>query len=410
MSNNLTPVLLVAFHFPPDPSSGSARPFRFYKFLPEFGYQPHVFTVGEQPASALPNVTYVPSEAFAATRKTLVGCMELALRKTFFRDDHGVLWAQAAKQAVARALRETPFKAVISTFPPINTHLVGSWVHKRYGLPWIADYRDPLVGNPFRQTLGLSAWADRTLERRFVRSATASLAITDVVFDEWKTRLPQHASNFHLLWNGFDPDDKVVPDPIAGRANRVLAHVGTLYGHRTPEPVLSSLRRLLERGRIDTSALRIRLIGIIDPKIEQANTALFEWLRERGMLYISQGVVPREEAQHEARNADYLLLVDITDRGGYAVPAKIFEYIRAGRPILAYTDEDSPVDRILSKAGIPYKAIYRGESEDRIDEKLLAFLSFSSDVTLPSEWFLDQFDGRRQTAVLARLLDKCVKT
>lgn len=408
MSKDLTHIILIAFHFPPDPASGAARPSRFYKYLPEFGYQPHVFTVSERAPSCFPNVTHVPSEAYAATRKTPIGIMELSLRKTFFKTDHAVLWAPPVKRAIANAMRQIDFKAVISTFPPINTHLAGSWVNRRYKLPWIADYRDPLINNPFRQQSGLSAWTDRTLERRFVESASALLANTDIMLENWKKAFPRQAGKMKLLWNGFDPEDTAVSEPIAARNYRVLAHVGTLYGPRTPEPVLGSIQRLIDRGRIDGDGLRVRLIGHLDPVIEQSNAALLAGLKDRGILHLSQGMLPRDEAQRELKNADLLFLVDITEKRGYAVPAKLFEYIQMGRPILAYTDEGSPVDRILAKAGIPYQSIYRCESPDQVDEKILAFLSLPSDPVSPSQWYLDQFDGRRQTATLARILDSCI--
>ena len=52
------PVLLLAYHFPPDNASGSARPFRFYKYLPEYGYEPHVITASPQTGVQLPRVTF----------------------------------------------------------------------------------------------------------------------------------------------------------------------------------------------------------------------------------------------------------------------------------------------------------------------------------------------------------------
>jgi len=181
------PVLLLAYHFPPDNASGSARPFRFYKYLPEYGYEPHVITASAQAGTQLPRVTFVPAPP---TGKTLLGWLERGLRKTFFTSDEAMLWVHDAKKAVARAMAQTKFHAVVSTFPPINSHLVASWAHRKFGVPWIADYRDPLVGDPFRLTSGLSGYTDRMLERHFLRYAAASLCVTDVVLREWRAQRP----------------------------------------------------------------------------------------------------------------------------------------------------------------------------------------------------------------------------
>lgn len=409
MTGDPIPVLLLAYHFPPDIASGAARPHRFFKFLPEFGYQPQVITASEAAAGSSPFVTAIPAITRAATRKTLLGCTELAFRKTFFASDQAVLWAVSARRAIRRAMRKTRYRAIISTFPPVNTHLAASWAARRFDIPWIADYRDPISRNPFRATTGLSAWTDSTLERRYIQQAAASIAVTDVALDHWKQAFPEQVSKLHLIWNGFDPDDDIQPGDSGLNSRRVLSHVGSFYGDRSPIPVLASMKRLIQAGRLDPSTLIVRFIGLMDPRIQQQDAGLLEWFRSQGLLYMSPGVVPREDANRETRAADYLLLVDIAGEKSYAVPAKIFEYVRIGRPILAYTDEGTPVDRILVKAGVPYRAFYRADNAQTVDRKVIEFFQLPPEPSAPSEWFLDQFDGRRQTGTLARILDSALQ-
>ena len=109
----------------------------------------------------------------------------------------------------------------------------------------------------------------------------------------------------------------------------------------------------------------------------------------------------------EVATADFLLLIDIVNLSniGYTVPAKIYDYTLTGRPILAITDRNSPVDRILQRAGIHYACLYHNDTEAEIDRKLAAFLDLSCDSLPPSAWFLDNFDGQRQAGHLAALLD-----
>jgi len=109
----------------------------------------------------------------------------------------------------------------------------------------------------------------------------------------------------------------------------------------------------------------------------------------------------------EIATADFLLLIDIVNLSntGYTVPAKIYDYILVGRPILALTDRDSPVDRILQQAGIHYACLYHTDTEGEIDRKLAAFLNLADDPRSPSAWFLENFDGQRQAGHLAALLD-----
>ncbi len=105
--------------------------------------------------------------------------------------------------------------------------------------------------------------------------------------------------------------------------------------------------------------------------------------------------------------SDYLYLADNSSvEFGYTVPAKLFEYIQIGRPILATTARNSPSDRILKKSGIPHMTLEADACEERVDSSLLEFLQLPSDpVTEPNTWFQDNFDGRRQTATLAGIFD-----
>ena len=111
------PVLLLAYHFPPDNASGSARPFRFYKYLPEYGYEPHVITASPQTGVQLPRVTFAPARRQLEGRVRMGGTRA---RKTFFTSDEAMIWAHEAKKTVARAMRQTKFYAIVSTFPPVN--------------------------------------------------------------------------------------------------------------------------------------------------------------------------------------------------------------------------------------------------------------------------------------------------
>src|SRR5207244_4364454 len=105
--------------------------------------------------------------------------------------------------------------------------------------------------------------------------------------------------------------------------------------------------------------------------------------------------------------SDYLLLLDGNQQNvGYTVPAKIFEYIRVGRPILAVTSPESPVDRILDRSGVPFVCIYPHDSTSDVDLKLSGFFRLSNQPRPASAWFREQFDGERQAAQLGNILEK----
>jgi len=404
MSSAPRPVLLFAFHFPPDSAAGSARPGRFFKYLPEFGYAPQVITAAAQPEPR-PNVHYVPATTLYPNKYTLPGAVEIALHKTILPTELALLWAGRAAGVARRIMQRRPFAAALSTAPPLNTHLAGMLLKRRCGVPWVADFRDPLVGNSYREICGaLPRRADRMLEKLIVRSADLMVSVTDVVADAWRARYPQQADKIRLLWNGYDPDEDLSPAPLPSRSTRILAHIGTLYGVRNPMALLHSLQRLIQSGRLKPGALRIQLVGGICDDAHR-DDAVIAWLQERESLEILPHM-PRADALRYMTSADYLMLLDLHEGDtAYAVPSKLYEYVRVGRPILVMTHNGTPVDRIIAGSGIPHVSIYPQDDNTRVDAKVLELIALPPDSASPSDWFIDTFDGRRQTAALARILD-----
>ena len=398
---------MLAYHFPPENASGSARPFRFYRYLPDFGYQPYVVTAGH-PDSASPreNVWRVPNRYLVPSRNSFAGVAEMALRKFLFPTDDGLLWTRSALAAAEEVVRTNSIQAVFSTAPPFTAHIAALRLKHRFGLKWIADFRDPLVGNPFRVQGGLPARIDSSLERRIFRHADALITVTDTIGEEWTHRFPGIGAKVHIIWNGFDPAE-VFPPPAASHGpRRCLSHVGEAFRGREPVQILRSIDRLIERSLLDPAHLLVRMIGYLEPAIVTENLLLFNRLKEKGCLEYGERKVPRNQALQVMADSDYLFLLDGNLLGiGYAVPAKFFEYVRSGRPILANTRQDSPIDRILPRCGVRYGLIYPSDSEEETDRKMIEFLAQPTEPASPSAWFLETFDGRRHAGMLASILD-----
>ncbi len=231
--------------------------------------------------------------------------------------------------------------------------------------------------------------------------------MTDAVADEWRRSYPQWKQKIHVIWNGYDPEDGFCPKPLPDRPFRVCSHVGVLYGLRHPIALLTSMNRLTEKGLIDPRKVKLQLIGPVQNEPALSSQPDVQSLVERGCLAIRNELVPRAVAMEEIATSDYLLLIDIVNlsRSGYTVPAKLYDYILAGRPILAVTQKDSPVDRILARSGSLYVSLYHDDSAEAIAAKLLRFFALPTDPVPPSEWFTITFDGQRQAGALSALID-----
>ena len=402
-------LLLLAYYYLPGNTSGVQRAVRFTRYLPRSGYATYVVCSSYAGISDLENVIHLPGPASRTTAAgRWAGCA--ALLERFLPYSEQLPWVPYAIAASGDLIRRHAISCILSTSPPVATHLAALWLKRRYRLKWIADFRDPLLGNPGRPR----RWArpyDAFLQRLIFHCADGIIAVTDTVAAEWRRQYPACAHKIHVIWNGFDPEDSFGPAQLPERPYRLLSHVGLLYSQRHPLSLLASLDRLVRNGQLGPGAVRLRFTGPVQNESALLAHPCAAALLQNGCLELRGELIPRIDAMREIATSDLLLLLDIVNltNTGYTVPAKLYDYILAGRPILAVTDRNSPVQRILAVSGIRYTCLYHDDSADEIDRKVLSFLQFPSEPLAPSGWFRNQFAGDQQAAAVAALLDDITK-
>lgn len=400
-------VLFLAYYYPPWNTSGVQRATRFVKYLPEGGFSPHVICSSENGSLAgNPAVSHVPNPA-TERKAGKAGRWAAGIQRAFLPYNEQLPWVPHAVAAAEEVLARHAIPAMISTSPPAGTHIAAMWLKRRHRhLKWVADFRDPMLGNPGRPR----KWArpyDSALERAIFSNCDAAIAVTGVVAEEWKNRYPQWAGKFHVVWNGFDPEEVHAPNPIPPGRPRVLLHAGVIYLSRQPFWLASSLERLIVRGRLDPSCFRLRLIGIFQDLDSFRGHPAVAALRARNCLECDGKEVPRRVAMDEVASADYLLILDVANLAetGYTVPAKLYDNIRIGRPILLFTPSgDSPSARILERSGVGYELVHPADCDEEVDRKVLNFLQLPNDPVTPGDWFFETFDGRKQAKMVASIL------
>jgi len=232
------------------------------------------------------------------------------------------------------------------------------------------------------------------------------VANTDSMAEAWKQQYPREAKKLHVIWNGFDPEARIAPAALPVRDYKVLSHVGALYAGRTVAPLLESVDRLITAGRVQASAIRVELAGYAEPS-SLPSAEFIEGARRAGWLELDTNAVSQQKARRITDASDGLLLIQ--PQSGIQVPGKLFEYLQIGRPILAFIQRDSPIERILAKSGVPYRCVYPEFTALQIDSVMAEFLTLRSDAVRASGWFEEQFDARRQTETLAALIESVIE-
>lgn len=397
-------VLLLAYHFPPDNTAGAARPYRFYKYLPEAGLDCFVITAADVSSRPELNAEYVPDPLVLNVREGLGWQIERTIRKLFLPGATGLRWSIYAYRSARRFIANHPGRriTILSTFPPIGTPLAAFLVARRERLRWVSDYRDPMGDNPGVRVGSFKQAVTRCLEKIFIRRADLSIANTDSAQDRLKGLYPKRASRVHLIWNGFDPEHRLAPAPAHGPTYRVVSHIGTLYGDRVITELLTSIQRLISAARLDRATFCLQLIGDVElgciPNEDFMRTAI-----EAGWLKVANDRLPQKDANTIMCASDGLILVQ--PHTLLQVPAKLYDYLQIGRPILAHIVQGSPIERILGMSGVPHRCVYSTQSREEFDAAVLEFLHTDFKTVRPSEEFELNFNGKRQVETLARLVE-----
>jgi glycosyltransferase involved in cell wall biosynthesis len=397
-------VLMFAYHFPPENSIGGARPFRFAKYLSRLGYTCRVFTAADQTGRNDPNTVYVPDPFVTFPRRNIKWQLERAIRKLFMPGALGTQWSHSACRAAKAHLRAHPGARVtiFSTFPPLGPHLAAWQLARSENLPWIADFRDPFPDwSEFSVVRPHHRRVFQWLERAIARRADVVIANTDGAMVKWRDEFPSLNGKVHVIWNGFDPEERIGPLPLPPRNYKSLSHVGHLYHNRTATPILESIARLIAAGRLSPARIRVRLVGSAEPGVLPSQQFL-DRARDEGWLDLVTERIPQREALQISRSSDSLLLLQ--PQSTTQVPGKLFEYLQIGRPILAFVQPASPTERLLKRSGVPHRCVYPGSAPEDIDEVVAGFFDLPSTPVAPTPEFEQRFNAENQTGMLDAMI------
>ncbi len=405
-------VLMVAFHFPPlRGSSGIQRALKFVQYLPALGWQPLVLSAhprayvnqGPDQMGEIPPAVVV-KRAFAldtgrhlAWRGRYLGWMAWP--------DRFVSWCLGAVPAGLSLLRQYRPQVIWSTYPIASATLIGYLLHRLSGLPWVVDFRDPMSDEFYPRDPKLRV-LQRWIERKAVQHAALVVCTTPSAVLTYTNRYPElPRQRFTVLENGYDEENfrsagASVAERPAGRPF-TLIHSGIIYpSERDPVPLFRALSELKAAGAIDAGQLHIVLRATSHD--DYVGALLAEYAITD--LVSLAPPVPYQAALAEMLSVDGLLLLQASNCN-HQIPAKLYEYLRAGRPILALTDAAGDSAAALRAAGVD--TIAPLDDSAGIKQGLLHFLQLarSGQAPLPTPAAVAAASRQARTAELARLLD-----
>lgn len=384
--NRMKKALILAYYFPPVAASGSTRPAGIARHLSEHGYLPHV--VMADPESVYPETGQdrallegvrddlkVHRVRYRSTLKDLLSLRDALLRRNagpgasepessaatapatpsdevsfkdywldrlFLLPDHQKYWVKPAVEYVCSLPEQDRPDVILATANPWSSLLAGMKIAQRLNIPWVADFRDPWARNPKPQPNARLLPQIRTLEAKVVNSATRVIANTEPLAAALREDYRDRANVISAVTNGYLQNlmSTVERRPVAGKLE--FCHFGSVYPLRNPVVLLRALDRLTAAKPEIARKITLRFIGGWDVQDSECD-ALAEKLEAIGALSREESV-PRDVALQMMADAPYLLILQ--QDFPLQIPAKLYEYIAVGRPMLVVGGQGATADLV----------------------------------------------------------------
>jgi len=388
-------VLIITYLFPPSEAIGARRPWGLAKYLPQYDWQPIILTPKD-------NDRYIPEMSIVETpnydiailaKGKILGTQSrqnriydkllsiirkltfplsnpLGMKRSIMRCIFNMLefptdkfgWYLPGYISALRFIKENKIDAIISSALPFTSHLIAHNLKKKLDIPWIAEFRDPWAQSHYRKRWILRRLFDQLLEYYTIRPANAIISVSKPVMD---TLGKLHKNRIMcIIENGYDPDD-VINEKHKNEETQThkfrIVYTGALWqGKRDPKILFDAISSLSDKGLIEISDIEIDLYCHCE-----------DWIRKEisdyrlESLVNMRGIVPRKDALNAQRTATVLLHLSWDNpQDAGSISGKIYEYLIAMRPIIAFGHKTSAVRGILeyTKAGEFASSIWEMQS------------------------------------------------
>jgi glycosyltransferase involved in cell wall biosynthesis len=439
-------VLMVYFSFPPVNNPGALRVSKFANYLPEFGWEPVVLTantfaglhetlppeideakvvrtpffdlwhpLGPQKGSSpgdssskyqTPDRSQHLREAILKTLRLMwpIHINNLPLIGKLLLDPMG--WYPYAVKKGEEILATGDIDIILSTYTPVPPHLVASHLHRKTGIPWIAEFRDLWALHPslYKKVQPFQFLAGQW-EKRIIKNCELLLTVSEPLAEKLAEF---HSKKVTVIPNGFDEEDYRENVPLTSKFT--ITYTGLLYDPALdPTPLFEALAELRCRGMISPEDIEVRFCGKFINNIP-SRLAKEYCLEDVVKTY---DFIPFKDNIRRQKESTVLSVLGGTgaeQKGMYTT--KLFEYLGAGRPILAIAVKGGMIDKLLQESGAGIVAERADEIKEILVKWIDEFRRFRnvSSYYNPNSEVIKRYSRKEETKKLARVLDEVVNS
>lgn len=425
-------ILLLTYFFPPSNLAGSHRMQAWANYLHTMGYYPVVVTRRWDDLQGLstdlskktgrevlhekddkyevyrlpysPNLrdrifTKYGDNKFRAARRIL-SFFEVVFQNYYLKV---VPYGNLYKQASQVLTRDRSIQLIIASGGPFVLFRFAGLLHKKFNIPWIADYRDEWSTNLISKTNFLPGRfvqkLERRSERKWTRSATCFISVSQAVTGRIAAFIGKPG---YVVLNGYE--EQYYPN----NENRdffkdfTITYNGTLYPIQRIEVFLSAAKTIIDEYK-DRIHINLLFPGLgVDARMAEKVSALMKGYEENTRI---SGRIPQVEIVDMMLKSHVLLSVAYEGTTGF-YSTKIFEYLACKRPIILCPTGRDVMESLITQAGAGYICNTHEEAAERLRLLINEYLTTGNVACNSDVAFIRQFTREAQTRVLAQLLDQ----
>jgi glycosyltransferase involved in cell wall biosynthesis len=416
---NKKTILIIAKDYPPsNESSGVQRILKFSQYLPQLGWDVQVLTMNVKAYGNSVNhaqLDEIPKCVLVKRAFALNTALHLSIKGRYFSwmalPDRWMSWIPFGFFSGLKMILTKRTDVLFSTYPCASAHLLGLLLHRVTGITWIADFRDPMLYKN-DNVKGIQQFLYQWIERQTIKFCQHAIFTTPGAIEHYaKIKYPNYSENkWILIPNGFDEqnfiDSNLVSENAIPNTQLVLLHAGYLYqAERDPSYFFRALSTLFKEKKLNKGEIKIILRAAGN---EEIYSALIKAENLESVIFLESSI-PYKHALAEMLSVDGLLLFQ-GSLCNHQIPAKVYEYFRAKKPIFALTDETGDTASLLREATV--STIAPLNDETKIATEFFAFVTQlkQGKISLPDDAFVAKQSRKSRTEQLAALLNKVCLT
>ncbi len=402
-------VLFITYQFPPQGGPAVQRIAKLIKYLSRAGVECTVLTAGQTDATSDQDLW---AEIKAEKGIEVIICKDIMrwvpgelrrLLKPWFIPDKMAFWSRSVVKQGIELVRQHNIQLIFSTSPPHSVQLAAARIAEETGLPWIADFRDEWSRNP---TFFKSAAPARQkeMEQKVLSQADHILVVTRRARENFISLAGK--DKISLIANGFDPEDFIDLIFATEQTKKLsIVYAGRLNELHSPLVFFKALQELnkMHNGALD-QLLEVKIFG------GEENSRWLSGFPDLNNIVFFEGYKPHRHVLQLMANTDALLLLATNMKETEFIPAKVYEYLRLGKTILAILSAPGELSRLLEDSGKGRIAM-QVDTAQIVDHLsgMLAEKKKGLSAKAPNSGLIRQFDRSEQALLIKTLFDSVLQ-